>query len=174
MGSDATGSAAWAEVKAGVYAATLVSYESLGMQSYQGGPERERMRFRFELEGETDKETGEPVGLFVYANLVLTPKSNLAQIITDMGVDWTPGQAFDLDTLVGRRCQVVVKRVDGPNGERPQITGLLPAQGGRAAVKSDDVPFDKDTCDVKGCGAEVTHYTNGGTPLCAKHTGEDL
>lgn len=170
MGSEGA-SGAWAEVQPGVYPATLTGYTSLGMQSWQGGPERERMQFLFDLDGRFDDE-GKPVGLLVYANLTLTPKSSLAKMLGDLNIPWAPGQAFDLDALLGRRCQVVVKRVDGPNGERPQITDILPA--GTAGAVRPVQPGERDICEVRGCGAEASHYTGGGKPLCESHTGDDL
>jgi hypothetical protein len=176
IGKDSTGSAAWANVPAGLYGSTLASYESLGMQSYNNGPERERMVFNFQLDGQTDPETGDPIALKLYMNLVLSGKSSLAKLLADLGVSWKAGEAFDLDTVVGKRCQAVVKIVDGPNGPRPQITDILPPKAVAAptSVQAEPVASGADICKVEGCDKTADYYTARGTPLCKNHGPEDL
>lgn len=172
----AGGSAAWAELEADTYSATIESYEDAGPSKFD--PDKNQFQFTYALD--MVDENGAPITLRQWVNQVLSPKSNLAAIIQATGLEWEPGRPFDLDTLVGKPVRLMVNVKDTENGKRPFIAEVVPPKGaasskpaaGKGNVRVED--GTPEICAVEACGGALDKYSKGGRPLCESHTADDL
>lgn len=98
------------QVKDGIYPATLTAVREFE-NSY--GP---RLGFEFTLGGDAEGET-----VMRSTTPKLTPQSKLAELLRGLvgrevdSMDMECG--FDLETLVGTECQVIVRQAQGKNGK---------------------------------------------------------
>lgn len=168
-------SGAWAELKAGMYAATLASIEDAGISTMYpaDGP---RYKLGFEMTGLKD-DNGDPIVLHKWVSQKITDgkmQSNLLKYAQALGLPPVKGQPYRVKELIGRPCQVFVNVKDSEQGPRPFVAEVVPANNmpGPAAAAA-PAPL-ADICRVEGCEAERTKFTAKATPLCDAHTAEDL
>ncbi len=96
----------------GIHAAVLVDVEDLGERSTQWGT-KHKVRLCFMTE-ELDPE-GQPIFVSDFPVLSLDERARLHAIVTALtGV--APEDDVDLDTLIGRRCQLNIKQSTGADG----------------------------------------------------------
>jgi hypothetical protein len=163
------GSGAWNELEADVYDATLTAVEDGGVSSYP--PNKPQYKFTFTLDL-TDDE-GENIRMYNWPNQVLSPKSNVAGIIDACGKTWTPGQTFDLDSLVGSRCRVLINIREKTNKRFVADVLSIKAVGQMAKPKAstDDTAAVSETCGFPKCGQQAIQYDEDGMGICVKHGG---
>lgn len=146
--------------------------EDITVEDGQFGPQ---YKFVFELVGQT-KDDGSPIKQWGWASQTLTPLSKLFKWVSAIDGKMPPmGVAFDIDSMIGKSCQVFVNNVDGPTGPKLKIVDVLgPKKRAAAAPPAAARPATETICAVKGCGGEVDKYTSSGTALCVGHTADDL
>ena len=97
----------------GLHNVTITRYEDLGQQETNYGV-KDQVRIYFTCQDQKDKE-GNPVDVSMKVNKVINPKSSLGILLEKLGVDGSADE-FDLDDIIGIKCQVVVeynKKEDG-------------------------------------------------------------
>ena len=168
----AGGSAAWAELEADTYNATIDGYEDAGPSKFD--PDKEQLKFRYALE-ERD-EAGDAITLHQWVNKVLSPKSNLAAIVAAAGLTWEPGKPFDLDSLVGRPVRLMVNVKETDNGPRPAIAEVIPPKAKAAAAPRAKAPSAAspvaqagEECSLPKCHEELAVFDADGNGFCEKH-----
>ncbi len=174
-GKSDTGGAAWAKLDVGVYPATLTSFES-SPSAFE--PDKERFQFNFTLDDQYEDDGETPVVMRYWANAVLSPRSTLASIIEAMGFAWTVGQGFDLDTLVGQPCRLMVGRKT-PQGKTEAIAFVQSVVGPEAKTKAAPkkaaptaaVAGDDGIGPCVSCGEPGTKFTGKGKPICEECAG---
>jgi hypothetical protein len=98
----------------GCYRARLESIDDAAPGTNARGEEVQRVKFCWMLTTLVTS-TGEPFKVYQTYNLTLAPRSFLHQAIVDIsGAE--PGQSFDLDTLVGAECDLVLRHNAGADG----------------------------------------------------------
>lgn len=89
----------------GVHDAELIEIKELGMVETPNG-EREKVRFVYGLDDIDSR--GKNLLVFQSFNLTLHPSSFLSKAIYDLTGE-EPGEEYELDDLLGIRCQLVLK-----------------------------------------------------------------
>jgi hypothetical protein len=167
-----TGGGAWAKLDVGVYDAVLESFES-APSAFE--PDKERFQFNFQLT-EMNDDNGDPITMRYWANAVLSPRSTLASIIESMGHEWAVGEPFDIDSLVGSPCRLMVGRRI-PKGKSKEdehafVQSVEPAKDPsppKGATKPPAAVAAADPCCVPGCKRETIIYDDEGNGFCQKH-----
>jgi len=175
IGKESTGSGAWNELEADVYDATLTSIEDAGVSQFDG---KEQFKITFALD--LVDEAGDQIILYKWVNKVLSAKSNLAGIIEACGGQWEVGRSFDLESLAGSQCRVMVN-ISDKTQKRYVADVLAPKKAAAVAAApkaAAAVPAAKKAanpnCCVPGCKAdELFVYDNDGNPFCARHAPTD-
>ena len=177
------GSAAWANLTAGIYPAVLTEITDEGVSAAypEAGP---RYKLTFILEGMLDEE-GAPIALYRWVSQKLTlgaKPSKLTEFATALGLPPVAGQPYAVDRLIGRRCRLFVNLKETPNGTRPFIAdvmvmtvpaaaGAVPARGKRADtedVLADDGPGPElGPCFI--CDGPAVAYDGRGREVCELH-----
>jgi hypothetical protein len=175
-------SGAWADLKAGIYAADIkdVSIDAPSSMFPDSGP---RFKWVFSLPEELDSESGEGVELHYWTSQKLTDgakRSKFWTLALAAGLEPTQGVPFDPDGLIGKSVQLMVNVVDGQRGPRPVIVEVIPPKVA-AGVKANGGPpkappapvagASDEVCALPGCGRPVSKYDEDGVPLCTKHGG---
>jgi hypothetical protein len=98
----------------GCYRARLESIDDAAPGTSPRGEEVQRVRFCWVL---TTLVTaaGEPFKVFSTYNMTIAPRSFLHQAVCDI-VGTPPGESFDLDTLIGSECDLVLRHREGADG----------------------------------------------------------
>jgi hypothetical protein len=135
----------------GVHRAQLTDIKDLPPALDSKGEQHERLRFIWGLKDQVNS-FGDPMRVFATYNLSLHPQSFLSRAIFDI-TGREPGSEFDLDSLLGIECDLVIKHNRAPDGRvyanvssilRPK-TAAGPAEEKRvrrATEKVDaDIPF---------------------------------
>lgn len=105
----------------GLHSGTITKVEDLGTQDTQNGPQP-RGRIVFQSSAQKDKE-GKLVEGRIDFNLKLSRKSRLGIILKELG--FTPGDAFDLNDLVGLKTQAIVEHVTKDGTVYANITKFI-------------------------------------------------
>lgn len=105
----------------GVHNVTITKIEDLGKVDTQYGV-KEKARIFFTAQDQTDKE-GKPVDAVKSVNCVLGPKSTLGKMLTQLGI--VPGDEFDLNDLVGIKCQVIIEHNESDGKTYANIATIL-------------------------------------------------
>lgn len=112
----------------GTHIASLKSIELLPNQENPFGEPQDRFKWIFELADIKDEE-GKPVELQVRTSTFFTPKSKAFQTATGiLGVQPPNPKTFDIESLVGKRCQVFVKNKTTDRGTFSEIKDVVPIQ----------------------------------------------
>lgn len=95
----------------GLHNVTITKIEDIGVVDTAFGA-KDRAAIYFTAQDQKDKE-GKPVDARMSVNKVLGAKSTLGQLIVKLGIP--VGEEFDLNDLIGTKCQVVIehKEKDG-------------------------------------------------------------
>jgi hypothetical protein len=105
----------------GLHNVTITRIEDLGKVDTQYGV-KEKARIFFTAQDQNDKE-GKPVDAVMSVNCVLGAKSTLGKLLNSLGV--TPGDEFDLNDLVGIKCQVVIQHNENDGKTYANIATVL-------------------------------------------------
>jgi hypothetical protein len=90
----------------GLHNVTITKVEDLGMQDTKFGT-KDQARIFFTAQDQKDKE-GKAVDVpMTVTTTSLHPKSKLAKLLNSLGI--TANETFDLNSLVGIKCQVVIE-----------------------------------------------------------------
>jgi hypothetical protein len=134
-------------VPEGVYAAVLADVVDLGEVATDFG-KKLKGRFVYFLE-ETDSE-GKQFRMFQTFTQSLNAKATLTKILGQLGVK-VEGAEVDLETLVGKQCQLMVSHSDGEGVNKGKkfanITGITKPRMGQNVSAPDDFVRAKDRTD---------------------------
>jgi hypothetical protein len=98
----------YAKMSEGIHQTVISRVEDLGEVDTQKG-KKLRCAVYFQALDEKDKD-GNPIEARITANQSLGPKSTLGKLIATLtGV--APGAEFEMESLVGIKCQVVIEHV---------------------------------------------------------------
>ena len=112
-------------IPSGPYDATVASVEA------DEGEFGAQVKFIFRLNGETDDATGDPIELWAWSSLKVNPRTKLYKWISALtGATPVVGGKFDVGTLTGLPCRVLVNLEDGDEGPRARV---IDVQGRKAA-----------------------------------------
>src|SRR3989337_1893697 len=135
------------DIEAGVYPATVAKVEPAD------GSFGEQVRFTFAVDGLKSVD-GDPLDLWAWSSQKLNPKSKLwrwAKAIT--GLEPVKGEVFELESLVGKPCGLLVVREENDEGVRCRVTEVLPpkkaaaaAPGWQKPTRRDGPPEELDSC----------------------------
>jgi hypothetical protein len=105
----------------GLHNVTITKIDDLGVVDTQYGA-KEKARIHFTAQDQKDK-AGDPVDAVMSVNLVLGPKSTLGKLLSQLGV--SAGSEFDLNDLVGIKCQVVIEHRENDGRTYANIVSIL-------------------------------------------------
>jgi hypothetical protein len=106
----------------GLHNVTITKVEDLGLQETQFGT-KDRARIVFEAADQKDKE-GKPVNVFMTATKSLHSKSQLGKLLATLKIP--AGAEFDLNDIVGIKCQVVIQHKESEGKTYANIATVLP------------------------------------------------
>jgi hypothetical protein len=108
----------------GLWPGVCCDVVDLGMQPTQWG-EKHKVQFRWLLDARPKRADQKPYMITKRYTLSLHEKSNLYQMLSVwLGKATVAGPRFDLESLVGRQCQIQVAQETGNDGETysfPQV-----------------------------------------------------
>jgi hypothetical protein len=110
----------------GLHNATITRVEDLGKQETQFGT-KEQAAIYFTSADQKDKEGNAVDARMRVSTESLHPKSNVAKLLTQLGVPF--GSSFDLNDLVGIKCQVVIQHKETEQGTFANIVSVLKLKG---------------------------------------------
>lgn len=100
----------------GLHNVTITKVEDLGLQDTKFGS-KDQARIFFTAQDQKDKE-GKPVDCpMTVTTTSLHPKSKLAKLLNSLGI--TANETFDLNSLVGIKCQIVVEEETNKETGKP-------------------------------------------------------
>jgi hypothetical protein len=105
----------------GLHNVTITKVEDLGLQETNFGT-KDRARIVFTAADQKDKE-GRAVDVLMTVTKSLHSKSALGKLLTSLGV--TVGAEFDLNDIVGTKCQVVVQHKESEGRTYANIASVL-------------------------------------------------
>lgn len=105
----------------GIHNVVVTKVEDLGAQDTPNGV-KNFVRVVFACEDQKDKE-GNKVEIWQKFNAVLSPKSNLSKFLVQLG--FTPGAEFDMDEIVGVKCQIVVEHVEKDGNTYANVQSVI-------------------------------------------------
>ena len=105
----------------GLHNVTITRVEDLGLVETQYGV-KEKARIYFTAQDQKDK-AGEPVDVVMSVNQIISPKSTLGILLSDLGI--TAGDEFDLNDIIGIKCQVVIKQKESDGKTYANIDSVL-------------------------------------------------
>jgi hypothetical protein len=97
----------------GLHDGVISEFRDLGMVTGFNGQKQAKLQAIYELD--ELGSNGEPLKVFQRFNNTLHPQSFLYKAITDI-TGTSPGEAYELDDLIGRRVQLLIKHNEGANG----------------------------------------------------------
>ena len=151
---DATEAKSLIDIPTGSYPATVSKVEAAD------GQYGDQVKFYFDVLGQRTTD-GEPLELWAWASQKLNPRTKLwrwTKVLT--GQEPVKGNAYDLESLVGASCSLLVVRTEETEGVRCRVQDIGP---GRKAASA-PAP---DTCSQ--CSEPVAFYTPAGVALCEAH-----
>lgn len=116
-------------LKVGLHNATISKIEDVGPQETTFGT-KDRARIYFQSADQKDKE-GKFVNTAMTVTKSLHSKSSLGKLLASLNV--TAGAEFDLNDLVGIKCQIVIQHKENEGRTYANVTAVLPLT---PAVKS--------------------------------------
>lgn len=105
-------------VSEGLHNVTITGVEDLGLQETQFGP-RECAAIYFTPED----QKGKPVDIRMRVVQSLHPESSLTKLLTALNVPF--GETFDLNVLVGVKCEVVIQHKEKDGQTYANIAAVL-------------------------------------------------
>lgn len=116
------------QMSEGLHNVVITKYDDLGLQETQFGT-KDRVRIVFQAQDQKDK-TGEPINVFMTATKSLHSKSQLGKLLATLKIP--AGAEFDMDDLVGIKCQVVIQHKESDGKTYANIATVLPRTGTKA------------------------------------------
>jgi hypothetical protein len=120
------------QMSEGLHNVTITKYEDLGLQDTQFGT-KDRVRIVFQAQDQKDSKTGEPINVFMTATKSLHSKSQLGKLLATLKIP--AGAEFDMDDLVGVKCQVVIQHKESEGKTYANIATVLPRTAASAPAK---------------------------------------
>jgi hypothetical protein len=111
------------QMSEGLHNVTITKYDDLGLQDTQFGT-KDRVRIVFQAQDQKDGKTGEPINVFMTATKSLHSKSQLGKLLATLKIP--AGAEFDMDDLVGIKCQVVIQHKESEGKTYANIATVLP------------------------------------------------
>lgn len=105
----------------GLHNVTISKVEDLGVVDTKFGA-KDRVRIYFTASDQKDEE-GKAVDVIMSANKTLGKKTTLSKLLSSLGVE--VGSEFDLNDLVGIKCQVVVEHTESEGRTYANIATVL-------------------------------------------------
>lgn len=105
----------------GLHNVTITKVEDVGAVETKYGV-KDRVRIFFTASDQKDKE-GNPVDAIMSANKTLGKKTTLSKLLNSLGIE--VGSEFDLNTLIGIKCQVVIEHTESEGRTYANIATVL-------------------------------------------------
>jgi hypothetical protein len=105
----------------GLHNVTISRIDDLGPQETQFGT-KDRARIVFTASDQKDKE-GKAVDVFMTVTKSLHSKSSLGKFLQQLGIP--VGAEFDLNDIVGVRCQVVIQHKESEGKSYANVVSVL-------------------------------------------------
>lgn len=106
----------------GLHNVTITKVEDLGLQETNFGT-KDRARLVFTAQDQKDKE-GNAVEVFMSVTKSLHAKSQLGKVLAALKIP--VGAEFDLNDIVGVKCQVVIQHNEKDGKTYANITSVIP------------------------------------------------
>lgn len=113
----------------GLHNVTISKVEDLGAQETQFGT-KDRARIVFTASDQKDKE-GKAVDVLMTVTKSLHSKSSLGKLLVQLGIP--VGAEFDLNDIVGTKCQVVIQHKESEGKTYANVVSVLKIRSGSAA-----------------------------------------
>jgi hypothetical protein len=107
----------------GLHNVVITKYDDIGLEETQFGT-KDRVRIVFTAADQKDSKTGEPITVSIKATKSLHAKSALGKLLATLKIP--AGAEFDMDDLVGVKCQVVIQHKESEGKTYANITTVLP------------------------------------------------
>ena len=111
------------QMSEGLHNVIITKYDDLGLQETQFGT-KDRVRIVFEAQDQKDSKTGEAINVFMTATKSLHSKSALGKLLATLKIP--AGAEFDMDDLVGVKCQVVIQHKESEGKTYANISTVIP------------------------------------------------
>jgi hypothetical protein len=109
------------QISEGLHSVAITKVEDLGLQETRFG-----MRDCAAIYFTADDQEGKPVDVLMRLVKSLHPKSSLGKFLTAVNVPF--GDRFDLNVLVGVRCEVVIQHKEVDGRIEANIAAVLPVR----------------------------------------------
>ena len=106
----------------GLHNVTITRVDDMGPNETMYGV-KDRARIIFTAQDQKDKE-GNPVDATMSVNKVITSKSSLGILLDKLGVDASADE-FDLDDIIGIKCQVVIEHKENDGRTFANIVSVI-------------------------------------------------
>lgn len=121
------------QMSEGLHNVTITKVDDLGLQETQFGT-KDRARIVFQAADQKDSKTGEPINVMMTVTKSLHSKSALGKLLATLKVP--VGAEFDLNDIVGIKCQVVVQHKESEGKNYANIATVLPVIKTQAPAES--------------------------------------
>lgn len=120
------------QMSEGLHNVTITAVNDLGPQETQFGT-KDRARIIFTAADQKDKE-GKAVDVFMTVTKSLHNKSALGKLLASLGIP--VGAEFDLNDIVGVKCQVVIQHKESDGKTYANVASVLKIRNTAAKTES--------------------------------------